>query len=83
MSEQIGWRSVLKRIKAEAPHWGAVLPTLPRKIDAFLTQDLEKNQQLKNQLAELQDKHQQQKRLIMMLTAMVLSLLAISVWVLI
>ena len=83
MSEQIGWRSVLKRIKAEAPHWGAVLPTLPRKIDAFLTQDLEKNQQLKNQLAELQDKHQQQKRLIMMLTATVLSLLAIGIWVLI
>jgi ubiquinone biosynthesis protein len=83
MSEQLGWRSVIKRIKAEAPHWGAVLPTLPRKIDAFLTQDLEKNQQLKNQLAELKEAHQQQNRLINLLGFTVLSLLAIGVWVLI
>jgi hypothetical protein len=59
-----------------------VLPTLPRKIDAFLTQDLEKNQQLKNQLAELKEAHQQQNRLINLLGFTVLSLLAIGVWVL-
>ena len=39
MSEQIGWRSVLNRIKTEAPVWGAILPTLPRAIDAFLRRD--------------------------------------------
>jgi hypothetical protein len=59
-----------------------VLPTLPRKIDAFLTQDFEKNQHLKNQLAELKEAHQQQNRLIYLLGLTVLSLLAIGVWVL-
>jgi ubiquinone biosynthesis protein len=39
MSEQIGWRSVLKRIKSEAPAWGAILPSLPRSIDTFLRRD--------------------------------------------
>ena len=39
MSEQIGWRSVLNRIRTEAPVWGAILPTLPRAIDAFLRRD--------------------------------------------
>ncbi len=37
MSEQIGWRSVWRRIKAEAPNWGAILPTLPRLAQDYLT----------------------------------------------
>lgn len=39
MSEQIGWRSVINRIKAEAPAWGAIIPNLPRNLDAFLRRD--------------------------------------------
>jgi ubiquinone biosynthesis protein len=32
MSEQIGWRAVLRNIKKEAPEWAAILPALPRKL---------------------------------------------------
>ena len=83
MSEQMGWRSVLKRIKTEAPYWGAVLPTLPRKLDAFLTQDLDKVQQLKQQVTELQAAHEKQKRLTQLLATTVLGLLIFGVWQLI
>jgi ubiquinone biosynthesis protein len=30
MSEQIGWRGLLRTIKQEAPHWAVLLPKLPR-----------------------------------------------------
>ncbi|MEZ0232070.1 MAG: ubiquinone biosynthesis regulatory protein kinase UbiB [Methylophilaceae bacterium] len=39
MSEQVGWRSVVEKIKAEAPLWGSILPQLPRRLDAYLQRD--------------------------------------------
>jgi ubiquinone biosynthesis protein len=30
MSEQVGWRGLLRRLKEEAPSWAVVLPQLPR-----------------------------------------------------
>ncbi len=30
MSEQVGWRGWLERLRQEAPHWGMVIPQLPR-----------------------------------------------------
>jgi len=30
MSEQMGWRGLLKSLKTEAPQWAAILPQLPR-----------------------------------------------------
>jgi ubiquinone biosynthesis protein len=32
MSEQIGWRSILKNIQNEYPHWGRILPQMPRLL---------------------------------------------------
>ena len=32
MSEQIGWRSILKNIQAEYPNWGRILPQMPRLL---------------------------------------------------
>ena len=29
MSEQVGWRALIRNIKREAPHWSALLPALP------------------------------------------------------
>ena len=80
MSEQIGWRSVFKRIKAEAPHWGAVLPTLPRKIDAFLTQDAQQFAELKLELARLKTSHHQQTVILTMLIAAMLCLCIFAIW---
>jgi ubiquinone biosynthesis protein len=38
MSEQIGWRGILKTIKKELPHIAKVLPEMPRLAHQFLTQ---------------------------------------------
>ena len=38
MSEQVGWRSILKTIKKELPHIAKVLPEMPRLAHQFLTQ---------------------------------------------
>ena len=42
MSEQLGWRSVLQNLKTELPHWGKILPQMPR----LLHQQLQRNHEL-------------------------------------
>ena len=39
MSEQIGWRGLLRNLRREAPRWGALLPQLPRLAHDALKQD--------------------------------------------
>jgi ubiquinone biosynthesis protein len=39
MSEQIGWRGLLKAIRREAPFWAATLPQLPRLLHRALSED--------------------------------------------
>jgi ubiquinone biosynthesis protein len=82
MSEQVGWRSILKRLKNEVPQWGAILPTLPRKLDAFLTRDLNKLSMLDVEVAELKKQNQQQKQLIHLLTATIIGLAIFGAWLL-
>jgi len=37
MSEQVGWRGLLKNIRNEAPRWSALLPQLPRLLHQALS----------------------------------------------
>ena len=39
MSEQIGWRGLLKTLKHEAPYWASTLPQLPRLAHRLLAED--------------------------------------------
>ncbi len=39
MSEQVGWRGWLERLKQEVPHWGMVMPQLPRLAHQALRGD--------------------------------------------
>lgn len=39
MSEQVGWRGWLNRLRQEAPHWGMVMPQLPRLAHQALRGD--------------------------------------------
>lgn len=80
MSEQIGWRSVLKRIKAEVPHWGAVIPTLPRKIDAFLTHDINQAATFKMELTQLKAKHKKQTQIMYVLVLTIACLVAFGIF---
>jgi ubiquinone biosynthesis protein len=38
MSEQIGWRGLLRNIRSEAPQWGVLLPQLPRLLHRALSE---------------------------------------------
>jgi len=38
MSEQIGWRGLLRRVQQEAPNWGVWLPQMPRLVHRALTE---------------------------------------------
>jgi len=39
MSEQIGWRGLLKALRHEAPYWATALPQLPRLVHRALAED--------------------------------------------
>ncbi|MGA8004749.1 MAG: ubiquinone biosynthesis regulatory protein kinase UbiB [Burkholderiales bacterium] len=39
MSEQIGWRGLLKALRHEAPYWATALPQLPRLVHRALADD--------------------------------------------
>jgi ubiquinone biosynthesis protein len=39
MSEQVGWRALLRQVQEEAPLWAATLPQIPRLIHSALSED--------------------------------------------
>ena len=41
VKEQIGWRGFLDKLKAEAPHYAQILPTLPRLLQQSLSNRVE------------------------------------------
>ena len=41
MSEQIGWRGFIERLREEAPYWSATLPQLPRLLHQALARQAE------------------------------------------
>ena len=38
MSEQVGWRGLMRNLRNEAPQWGILLPQLPRLLHRALTE---------------------------------------------
>ena len=39
MSEQVGWRALLRQVQEEAPFWANTLPQIPRLIHSALSED--------------------------------------------
>jgi ubiquinone biosynthesis protein len=39
MSEQIGWRGLLRSLRSEAPTWAQTLPAIPRLVHRLLSED--------------------------------------------
>jgi ubiquinone biosynthesis protein len=39
MSEQVGWRGMVRTLRREAPFWAQTLPTLPRLVHRLLAED--------------------------------------------
>ncbi len=75
MSEQIGWRSILKNLKREAPRWAALLPAFPGKIDAYLEKKSVFEMRLNAEINTLKNQQTQQRRYIYVLSALVLMLI--------
>jgi len=39
MSEQVGWRGMLRTLRREAPYWAQTLPTIPRLMHRLLAEE--------------------------------------------
>ncbi|MGH8710538.1 MAG: ubiquinone biosynthesis regulatory protein kinase UbiB [Burkholderiales bacterium] len=80
MSEQVGWRGLIRSIRKEAPYWGTLLPQLPRLIYRALNED--RSQQLQQELHVLRIEHKRQNEwlaIIAVLLAATLVLLVLSI----
>jgi ubiquinone biosynthesis protein len=76
MSEQIGWRGLLKTLRKEAPHYATLLPQLPRLLHRQLAGNAA-NRSDDNTLREMLER---QKRYNTRLTLLNLLLLGIVAW---
>jgi ubiquinone biosynthesis protein len=57
MSEQIGWRGLVRRVKQEAPNWGVWLPQMPRLIHRALAEGRAEADAARLRLAREQRRH--------------------------
>ena len=62
MSEQLGWRNALHRLREEAPLWGTLLPQLPRLLSDKLRRD--EIGQIKATLAAMERQQLRRNRLL-------------------
>ncbi|MEO6023823.1 MAG: ubiquinone biosynthesis regulatory protein kinase UbiB, partial [Burkholderiales bacterium] len=60
MNEQVGWRSLARHLREEAPQWAAILPQLPRLARNFL--DRKPSSTLETYLSKLEREHVKLKR---------------------
>ena len=70
MSEQVGWRGLVRRVRMEAPRWNALLPELPRLAHRYLSEP--RTERTLQQLEKLVYEQRQQTRML----ALVVVLLA-------
>jgi len=75
MSEQIGWRALLRTLKNEAPYWAANLPELPRLLHRALADD--RLGEVRDSLKRLVEENERRNDL----TAFIAGLLAVAVLV--
>ena len=73
MSEQIGWRGLVRRVGEEIPFWSELLPQLPRLAKQFLARDHET--ELRAQLELLVKVKQRNSRLLAVAVGLLAALL--------
>jgi ubiquinone biosynthesis protein len=68
MNEQLGWRGLIRTMKTEAPHWGTLLPQLPRLVHRALSREGDSEvQQLRE---ELRARDARERRWMMVIAAL-------------
>jgi len=78
MTEQIGWRGMLRRLNKEAPNWAVMLPQFPRLMYKTLSED--RTQGLEKRMTELLIEEKRQSRLLIILSILLTALLIWQVW---
>jgi len=63
MAEQVGWRGLIDRLKAEAPRYSHIFPQLPRLAHQALTVAAERDVETRHLLAQLLAEQRQTNRL--------------------
>ncbi len=75
MSEQIGWRGLVRRVGEELPFWSELLPQLPRLAQSYLSREHEIT--LRKQLEMLVQVQQRNSRLLATAIALLAALLIV------
>jgi ubiquinone biosynthesis protein len=73
MSERVGWRGLLRQLRAEAPYWPNLLPQLPRLAHRYLAQH--DSEPVAQRLAQLQREERLQTRWLAAIAALLAALL--------
>lgn len=68
MSEQVGWRALVRQVREEAPFWASTLPQLPRLIHRALNED--RIAPLQKQVALLHAEQQRLRRSLWLVAAL-------------
>jgi ubiquinone biosynthesis protein len=71
MSEEVGWRGLLRSLRHEAPYWAAMLPQLPRLVDRALSED--RLGAVHDAIQRLADQNTRRNRLLAALVAVLLT----------
>ncbi|UGQ46826.1 ubiquinone biosynthesis regulatory protein kinase UbiB [Massilia endophytica] len=64
MAEQVGWRGLIERLKAEAPRYSHILPALPRLTQQALTAIADRDTSNRDLLRELAEEQRRTNRLL-------------------
>ena len=76
MSEQVGWRGLLRTLRQEAPYWAQTLPAVPRLLHALLAEDRAGG--LQAALERLADENRRRNRLLAGLLAAAVGVLTLQ-----
>ena len=78
MSEQVGWRGLLRRLRAEAPNWSTLLPQIPRLVHRYL--DDTSGERLQRQLQQLIDENHRQTTVLAIIAVALTTLTGLLIW---
>ncbi|MBI2226394.1 MAG: ubiquinone biosynthesis regulatory protein kinase UbiB [Betaproteobacteria bacterium] len=76
MSEQIGWRGLVKRIRQEAPIWSTLLPEVPRLVHRYL--NTPGAERLEQRIQELIAENRQQNMLLAIIAVALTALVGLA-----
>jgi ubiquinone biosynthesis protein len=78
MSEQAGWRGVVRGVRQEAPRWAKLLPQFPRLLHDRLTVD--RTSALRDELARLAEEQRRQNRLLFAIALLLAVLISMELY---